>query len=88
MKKIMIMAAVALTVTACGGKKDGSSADAVADNGPVVTRTVGGLEVSWIKDNQGERLMPVSLFPDAPQSLIDSLGVQDGLPSNLPRAHR
>lgn len=83
MKKIMIMAAVALTVAACGGKKDGSSADAVADNGPVVTRTVGGLEVSWIKDNQGERLMPVSLFPDAPQSLIDSLGVQDGLPSSV-----
>ena len=80
---MMIIAAVALTVAACGGKKGDSPAAAVADNGPVVTRTVGGLEVSWIKDNQGERLMPVSLFPDAPQSLIDSLGVQDGLPSSV-----
>ena len=73
MKKLMIMAAVALTVAACGGKKDS------------------GLEVSWIKDNQGERLMPVSLFPDAPQSLIDSLGGA-GRPSfigrYLPGVHR
>ena len=33
MKKIMIMAAVALTVAACGGKKGDSPAAAVADNG-------------------------------------------------------
>lgn len=82
MKKIMIMAALALTVAACGGKKDGGEA-AASQNGPVVTRTVGGLEVSWIKDNRGQRLMPVSLFPGASQELIDSLGVQDGLPSSV-----
>lgn len=81
MKKMIIMAALAVAASSCCGGKSGNAE--VAENGPVFTRTAGDLEVTWIKDNAGERLMPVSLFPDAPQSLIDSLGVQDGIPSSV-----
>lgn len=49
---------------------------------PVVVAT-DDCTVYWLKDNRGERLMPVSLFPDAPQSLVDSLGVRNGVPSSV-----
>lgn len=42
-----------------------------------------GTEVTWLKDNAGDRLMPRSLFPEAPDSLIESLGLQDGIPASV-----
>lgn len=81
MKTSIIMTALAVVAfSGCAGRPGQEEA---CGKGPVVTRTAGDLEVTWIKDNAGERLMPVSLFPDAPQSLIDSLGVQDGIPSSV-----
>ena len=42
-----------------------------------------GQTVTWIKENAGDKLMPVSLFPDASEELLDSLGLQDGIPSTI-----
>ena len=75
------MAALALTLSSCGGGGGGN--EAVADAGLPVVRSTENSTVYWLKDNQGERLMPVSLFPDAPQSLVDSLGVQGGVPASV-----
>lgn len=37
-----------------------------------------GVKVNWIRDNVQERLMPITLFPDAGKNLIDSLSLQGG----------
>lgn len=42
-----------------------------------------GVKVNWIRDNVQEKLMPVSLFPDAGKNLIDSLSLQGGIPSTM-----
>lgn len=42
-----------------------------------------GQTVTWIKENAGDKLMPVSLFPEASAELLDSLGLQDGIPSTI-----
>ena len=41
------------------------------------------MEVTWIRDNAGPRLMERSLFPDAPDSLITALGLDDGIPASM-----
>lgn len=52
-------------------------------DGQVQDRAPGTFTLSWIKDNPGERHMSVSLFPTAPQDLIDSLGLSAGIPSSV-----
>ena len=81
MKKILTMTAIALAVSACGGGKSGDEAPAAG--GLPVVKATDNCVIYWLKDNQGERLMPASLFPDAPQAMIDSLGVQDGVPASV-----
>lgn len=81
MHRIITMAAALLAISACGNRNQDGSAESVS--GPVVTRTVDDIQVSWIKDNAGDRMMPLSLFPDASQELTDSLGLQDGIPSSV-----
>ena len=44
---------------------------------------IDSVRLSWLKDNAGERLMPRTLFPDAPDSLITGLGSTE---SRLPTA--
>ncbi len=39
--------------------------------------------VTWIQDNASPRLMPRSLFPDANDSLIKILNLQEGIPSTV-----
>lgn len=51
-------------------------------NGAVATLS-DGTEVTWLKDNAGDRLMPRSLFPEAPDSLFEALGLQDGVPASV-----
>ena len=43
----------------------------------------GGVKLTWIRDNAQERLMPLSLFGDVPQQLVDSLGIAGGIPSSV-----
>lgn len=46
------------------------------------TLQIGAVKVTWIQDNEGNQMNPSSLF-DAPQSLIDSLALQDGIPAAM-----
>ena len=43
----------------------------------------GDVTLTWIQDNAEERLMERTLFPDAPDTLVESLGLQDGIPSTV-----
>ena len=50
------------------------------------TKTVtlaNGASVTWIQDNDGERLMPRSLFSDASDSLYNNLNMPDGIPASV-----
>ena len=42
-----------------------------------------GASVTWIQDNQGEKLNPRSLFSDASDSLYASLNLPDGIPASV-----
>ena len=54
-----------------------------ATNGEVLAFQLDELNVTWIQDNVGLRLMPVQLFTGADSVLIDSLGVRDGVPASM-----
>lgn len=41
------------------------------------------IEIIPLQDNPAPRLMPRALFADAPDSLFESLGLQDGIPSSV-----
>lgn len=47
------------------------------------TLQVGDVKVTWIKDNVGDKLMGRELFADAPDSLLESLSLQEGIPSTV-----
>lgn len=88
-KSWMLVGVAALFLSACSGnagkqQKTEAMADSmqITDNG-IKTIRLDGMEVTWIQDNEGEHLMPVSLFSDASDKLIDSLGVQNGIPSSM-----
>lgn len=49
----------------------------------VETFDVDGVKVTWIRDNAQPRIMERTLFSDAPDSLIDALGLQDGVPASI-----
>lgn len=42
-----------------------------------------GASVTWIQDNEGEKLNPRSLFSDASDSLYNSLNMPDGIPASV-----
>ena len=44
---------------------------------------VSDVEIIPIQDNANPRLMPRTLFAEAPDSLFESLGLQDGIPSSV-----
>ncbi|MBR2211130.1 MAG: MBL fold metallo-hydrolase [Fibrobacter sp.] len=88
--------ALALTVVGCSDTKtpakDASAGDAkasVADEKPANvagTKTVSlanGAKVTWIQDNEGEKLMPRDLFSDASDSLYASLNMPAGIPASV-----
>lgn len=49
----------------------------------VKTIETDGMKVTWIQDNAQERLMERTLFADASDALIDSLGLQNGVPATI-----
>lgn len=49
----------------------------------VMTVKLDNAEVIWIKDNAEPRLMERSLFPDASDSLLQSLGLENGIPASM-----
>ena len=57
-----------------------------AANAVQVAKTIelaNGAKVTWIQDNQGEKLNPRSLFSDASDSLFASLNLPDGIPASV-----
>ena len=62
------------------------AAPAEAANVVQVAKTIklaNGASVTWIQDNQGEKLNPRSLFSDASDSLFASLNLPDGIPASV-----
>lgn len=63
-----------------------NAAAAEAANAVQVAKTIelaNGAKVTWIQDNQGEKLNPRSLFSDASDSLYASLNLPDGIPASV-----
>ena len=63
-----------------------NAAPAEAANVAQVAKTIklaNGASVTWIQDNQGEKLNPRSLFSDASDSLFASLNLPDGIPASV-----
>jgi len=75
MKKYLIAALAALVLCSC--TVDNFNAEGI------VTENVDDFTVTWIRDTPSPRVNPLSLFPDAPASIIDSLGLQDGIPASM-----
>lgn len=87
MKFSLLALAAATALVACTGnnKTEATSASdepVAALNGNTLTLN-DGTEVFWLKDNADDKLMPRTLFPDAPDSLIEQLGLQEGLPASI-----
>ncbi len=63
-----------------------NAAAAEAANVVQVAKTIklaNGASVTWIQDNQDEKLNPRSLFSDASDSLFASLNLPDGIPASV-----
>lgn len=92
-KTYLLCGTAALMVASCGGnaKKqvaEGSeaTADTLAVRGDSVYTLavqVDDVQAMWIRDNADDRLMPRTLFPDASDALMDSLGLAGGVPSTV-----
>ena len=88
-KNARLLFAAMLTLSACSGH---SSKTTTGETVPETrTETVAGtkalhledLTATWIQDNPGDKLMPRSLFSDAPDSIIEKLHLQEGIPSSV-----
>lgn len=93
MKRLLERSLLGLTLCTflCAGCSGGNKKQ-VAENPDVnemktddglKTLQVGDVNVTWIQDNAEDKLMPVSLFPDASQELIEGLSLQAGIPSSV-----
>ena len=92
-KTYLLCGTAALAMASCGGnaKKQtiGSSETKAAvqaiggDSLYTLAVQVGDVQAMWIRDNAAERLMPRTLFPDASDALMDSLGLAGGVPSSV-----
>ena len=89
MKQAIAVAAVALAVmTGCSGNASKKAETTMSENKErtmegVKTIETDGMKVTWIQDNAQERLMERTLFADASDALIDSLGLQNGVPATI-----
>ena len=59
------------------------SATAAQVAGTKTLTLANGASVTWIQDNDGEKLMPRTLFSDASDSLYNSLNMPDGIPASV-----
>ena len=79
------LAAALLLATSCGQQKEQSAPE--AEQPEVTTGTIvladSTSTLTWIQDNPGHKLMERSLFPEASDSLIAALGLQDGIPASI-----
>lgn len=81
--------AFALALSACGGQKQKNADEPVGEEVIVIGgETMAEIhadstQLIWIRDNADDKLMSCELFADAPASLIDSLGLSNGIPSSI-----
>ena len=78
MKKIYAIALTALLVASCNPEKGSVMVD---EN--TILLDDNKTTVSWLKDNEGQKLMPRGLFAAASDSLVEALGLQEGVPSSI-----
>lgn len=81
-----VIASVALLLASCSGSaKEQVTREVNMDKklDGMEIRRIDTLRVTWIQDNVGMRMMERTLFPDASDSLMDSLGLQDGVPASV-----
>lgn len=86
MKKILsyiLTIMTAIGFSACNNGSNHNNGNAKAQNGNLLSLETDSFRITWIKDNPGDKLMPRSLFPEAPDSLIAALGLQNGIPSTV-----
>ena len=74
--------------TAVAGSEKSAGIETAAENTAQVagTKTItlsNGASVTWMQDNEGEKLNPRSLFSDASDSLYNSLNMPDGIPASV-----
>lgn len=87
--KSIVLVSLALLLTACGGNaKKQTNEEIIMDSTSIViegvnTLQLDGMRVTWIQDNAREHFMPRTLFPDASDSLIESLSLQNGIPATM-----
>lgn len=72
MKKLFTIATCLLIMAACAQKSQ--KVPETNDEGTVIT---------WIEDKPGGNLQPHDLYPDVPDSLWLSLGLEEGIPSSM-----
>lgn len=73
MKRLSFIAGAALVgmaAVSCGSRAEKIDG--------VETIDLDGTKVTWIRDNAEPRIMERSLFSDAPDSLMEALGLADG----------
>ena len=81
--------AFATLLSACGGKatkvpqNETETDSALAESPYLKTLHMAEADVIWIQDNAEEKLMPRNLFADASDSLVNSLSLQNGIPSTV-----
>ena len=63
--------------------ENAAPAEANSVEGTKTITLTNGAKVTWIQDNQGEKLNPRSLFSDASDSLFASLNLPDGIPASV-----
>lgn len=89
MKKLSFLTlAIAASLVACtnGSKPQPTTSDDTKTESALYGNTLtlnDGTQVIWLKDNPDNKLMPCTLFPEAPDSLIEQLGLQEGVPASI-----
>ncbi len=74
-------ALITLALSACGGRTSTLSVTVEGDGWSKLKTD--SMNLTWIQDNPDNKLMPVALFPDAPDKLIEQLHLQEGIPSSV-----
>ena len=84
-KYLLVGAILALLCSSCGNTSQKETKNIQETMAFVTTDTTvkDSLQLIWIQDNAKERIMPLSLFGELPQPLIDSLDIQNGVPASI-----
>ena len=74
MNRLIVTMITLVSITACREKINTEF---------IETQIVDDVKITWLQDNDEPRLMPRELFADAPDSLMQALNLQDGIPSSV-----